>query len=59
MTGPLPPRDDLGYPVGVGPSGGRVVSLVPSLTESVAVTRPGALVGATAWCTHPAAADRP
>ncbi len=32
----------------------RVVSLVPSLTESVAVSDPGALVGATAWCTHPA-----
>jgi ABC-type Fe3+-hydroxamate transport system substrate-binding protein len=30
-----------------------VVSLVPSLTESIAVTRPGALVGATDWCTHP------
>ncbi|GGW19450.1 ABC transporter substrate-binding protein [Streptomyces capoamus] len=32
----------------------RVVSLVPSLTEAVAVTLPGALVGATDWCTHPA-----
>lgn len=32
----------------------RVVSLVPSLTESVAATRPGALAGATTWCTHPA-----
>ena len=32
----------------------RVVSLVPSLTEAVAVTAPGLLVGATAWCTHPA-----
>lgn len=31
----------------------RVVSLVPSLTEAVAVTRPEALVGATEWCTHP------
>jgi ABC-type Fe3+-hydroxamate transport system substrate-binding protein len=31
----------------------RVVSLVPSLTEAVAVTLPGALVGATDWCTHP------
>lgn len=31
----------------------RVVSLVPSLTESVAVTTPGALVAATQWCTHP------
>jgi ABC-type Fe3+-hydroxamate transport system substrate-binding protein len=31
----------------------RVVSLVPSLTEAVAVTLPGLLVGATDWCTHP------
>ncbi|MFI9173469.1 helical backbone metal receptor [Streptomyces lincolnensis] len=32
----------------------RVVSLVPSLTEAVAATLPGALVGATDWCSHPA-----
>ncbi|MFD7437031.1 helical backbone metal receptor [Streptomyces sp. NPDC059861] len=32
----------------------RVVSLVPSLTEAVAVSAPGVLVGATDWCTHPA-----
>ena len=32
----------------------RVVSLVPSLTESVAATAPGLLAGATDWCTHPA-----
>lgn len=32
----------------------RVVSLVPSLTEAIAVTAPGALVGATDWCTRPA-----
>ncbi|WP_051709563.1 helical backbone metal receptor [Streptomyces sp. NRRL S-350] len=38
--GPRPPR--------------RVVSLVPSLTEAVAVTAPGLLVGATDWCSHPA-----
>ncbi|MFF3332023.1 helical backbone metal receptor [Streptomyces sp. NPDC002888] len=31
----------------------RVVSLVPSLTEAVAVSVPGVLVGATDWCTHP------
>ncbi|MFG2930474.1 helical backbone metal receptor [Streptomyces achromogenes] len=37
----------------------RVVSLVPSLTEAVAVTRPGVLVGATDWCTHPAGLDVP
>ncbi|MEU4152019.1 helical backbone metal receptor [Streptomyces sp. NPDC026659] len=35
----------------------RVVSLVPSLTEAVATTLPGALVGATDWCTHPAGLD--
>jgi ABC-type Fe3+-hydroxamate transport system substrate-binding protein len=37
----------------------RVVSLVPSLTEAVAVSRPGALVGATDWCTHPPGLDVP
>ena len=26
----------------------------PSLTEAVAVSAPGRLVGATDWCTHPA-----
>jgi ABC-type Fe3+-hydroxamate transport system substrate-binding protein len=35
----------------------RVVSLVPSLTEAVAATGPELLVGATAWCTHPADLD--
>ncbi|MEV8316979.1 helical backbone metal receptor [Streptomyces sp. NPDC059900] len=35
----------------------RVVSLVPSLTEAVAVSVPGALVGATDWCSHPADLD--
>ncbi|MFD8640542.1 helical backbone metal receptor [Streptomyces zaomyceticus] len=35
----------------------RIVSLVPSLTEAVAVTAPGVLVGATDWCTHPAGLD--
>jgi ABC-type Fe3+-hydroxamate transport system substrate-binding protein len=53
-TSPKPPRDDLGYlSLAIRPAC-RVVSLVPSLTESVAVTRPGALIGATDWCTHPA-----
>jgi ABC-type Fe3+-hydroxamate transport system substrate-binding protein len=33
------------------------VSLVPSLTEAIAVTCPGVLVGATDWCTHPADLD--
>ncbi|MFF6917471.1 helical backbone metal receptor [Streptomyces sp. NPDC012466] len=32
----------------------RAVSLVPSLTEAVALSAPpGTLVGATDWCTHP------
>jgi ABC-type Fe3+-hydroxamate transport system substrate-binding protein len=53
------PRDDLGYPVRVDRPVRRVVSLVPSLTESVAVTRAEALAGATAWCTHPAELDVP
>ncbi|MFG3436221.1 helical backbone metal receptor [Nonomuraea sp. NPDC047897] len=35
----------------------RIVSLVPSLTESVAATLPGALVGATDWCSHPPGLD--
>jgi ABC-type Fe3+-hydroxamate transport system substrate-binding protein len=35
----------------------RVVSLVPSLTEAVAVSAPGILVGATDYCTHPAGLD--
>ncbi|MFE7120860.1 helical backbone metal receptor [Streptomyces sp. NPDC057654] len=35
----------------------RVVSLVPSLTEAVAATDPGLLVGATDWCSHPAGLD--
>ncbi|MFI0138394.1 helical backbone metal receptor [Streptomyces luteogriseus] len=35
----------------------RVVSLVPSLTEAVAHSAPGALVGATDWCAHPPGLD--
>jgi hypothetical protein len=35
------------------------VSLVPSLTETVAVTAPGLVAGATDWCTHPAGLDVP
>ncbi|MEV5445210.1 helical backbone metal receptor [Streptomyces sp. NPDC052644] len=37
----------------------RVVSLVPSLTEAVAVSAPGALVACTDWCTHPEGLDVP
>ncbi|MFF8033343.1 MULTISPECIES: helical backbone metal receptor [unclassified Streptomyces] len=35
----------------------RTVSLVPSLTEAVARSAPGALAGATDWCTRPAGLD--
>jgi ABC-type Fe3+-hydroxamate transport system substrate-binding protein len=51
------PRDDLGEPVTVSWPVSRVVSLVPSLTESVAASRPEALAGATDWCSHPAGLD--
>ena len=47
-------RDDLGALFEPGRRPARVVSLVPSITESIAATRPEALVGATDWCTHPA-----
>jgi ABC-type Fe3+-hydroxamate transport system substrate-binding protein len=49
--------DDLGHDVVRTEPARRVVSLVPSLTEAVAHTRPEALVGATDWCTHPADLD--
>ncbi len=47
-------HDDLGAPFTPTGPAERVVSLVPSLTEALAATRPDALVGATDWCTHPA-----
>lgn len=50
----LGPTDDLGKQVPVPAVVRRVVSLVPSLTETVASLAPGLLVGATAWCSHPA-----
>jgi ABC-type Fe3+-hydroxamate transport system substrate-binding protein len=46
--------DDLGHPLKVPLSVERVVSLVPSLTEAVAVSAPGLLVAATDWCSQPA-----
>ncbi|EFC82543.1 helical backbone metal receptor [Parafrankia sp. EUN1f] len=46
-------RDDLGDLVPVPAVVRRVVSLVPSLTESVAASAPELLVGATDWCSHP------
>lgn len=51
--------DDLGVRVPVPARVRRVVSLVPSLTEAIAVTAPGLLAGATAWCTHPPWLDVP
>ena len=50
-------RDDLGAEVPLDGRVTRVVSLVPSLTEAIAASAPGRLVGATDWCTHPADLD--
>jgi ABC-type Fe3+-hydroxamate transport system substrate-binding protein len=50
-------RDDLGAELFATRPVQRVVSLVPSLTESIAVTAPLLLVGATDWCTHPVDLD--
>ncbi len=49
--------DDEGRTVRVPATVRRVVSIVPSLTEAVAATAPGLVVGATDWCTHPAGLD--
>lgn len=52
--------DDLGAVVplaGGGPR--RVVSLVPSMTETVALTAPELLVAVTDYCTHPPGLDLP
>ncbi|MGZ4650880.1 MAG: helical backbone metal receptor [Kineosporiaceae bacterium] len=49
--------DDTGFEVAIPDAVERVVSIVPSLTETVAVTAPGLVVGATDWCTHPAQLD--
>jgi ABC-type Fe3+-hydroxamate transport system substrate-binding protein len=46
--------DELGHPVRLPDTGPtEVVSLVPSLTESIEATVPGVLVGATDYCVHP------
>jgi len=45
--------DDLGTAVEIPADVRRVVSLVPSLTEALATSAPGLLVGATDWCSHP------
>lgn len=57
MPTTAPPHDDLGAPVPRAALVQRVVSLVPSLTESIAVTQPGALIAATDWCTRPEGLD--
>lgn len=46
-------RDDLGTAYDGPRPALRVVSLVPSLTETLASVAPGRLVGATDWCSHP------
>jgi ABC-type Fe3+-hydroxamate transport system substrate-binding protein len=51
--------DDLGVELPSAAAPQRVVSLVPSLTEAVAVSVPGLLVGATDYCTHPPGLDLP
>jgi ABC-type Fe3+-hydroxamate transport system substrate-binding protein len=49
--------DDLGVDVVLARPVRRVVSLVPSLTEAVAVTCPEIVVAVTDWCAHPADLD--
>ncbi len=52
-------NDDLGHPVDLTAPPRRIVSLVPSITEALAVTVPRRLVGVTDWCTHPPGLDLP
>lgn len=51
--------DDLGAEVAVAAAPRRVVSLVPSLTEALAVTDRTQLAGVTDYCTHPGDLDVP
>lgn len=46
--------DDEGAAVPIRGEVSRIVSLVPSLTEALAVSCPEKLLGATDWCIHPA-----
>jgi ABC-type Fe3+-hydroxamate transport system substrate-binding protein len=46
-------RDDLGEVIRLDGPVGRVISLVPSLTEAIATSRPELLIGATDWCSQP------
>ena len=50
-------HDDMGTRIELPSTPARVVSLVPSLTEALAVSCPDVLVGATDWCTHPPGLD--
>lgn len=52
--------DDLGTTVPLNTAPQRIVSLVPSLTEALAVDHRAQIIAATEWCTHPAdlAAER-
>jgi ABC-type Fe3+-hydroxamate transport system substrate-binding protein len=50
-------HDDLGRRLAFERPPDRIVSLVPSITEAVAVTVPERLVGATEYCTHTGDAD--
>jgi ABC-type Fe3+-hydroxamate transport system substrate-binding protein len=52
-------KDDVGFVLPLAAAPRRVVSLVPSLTEAVAVTAPELLVGVTDFCTHPRSLGRP
>lgn len=49
--------DDIGDEFTLTRSAERIVSLVPSLTESIASASRSLLVGATDWCTHPSDLD--
>ncbi len=46
--------DDCETPVELAGPAQRIVSLVPSITEAIALTCPGRLVGCTDWCIRPA-----
>ncbi|MGQ4268439.1 helical backbone metal receptor [Nocardiopsis changdeensis] len=54
----MPRRDDLGHPVPLPDRVRRAVSLVPSLSEALAATDPGVLVGVTDWCPPVPGAER-
>ncbi|MBO0840239.1 MAG: cobalamin-binding protein, partial [Sciscionella sp.] len=51
------PVDDLGEIVPLSAPPTRVVSLVPSLTEAIAESAPGVLIGATDYCVRPSTLD--